>query len=164
MDQSPLPVQASGRLLLGWNATSIPLHQRGRRWYAVGSGLLLAGIIYGILSGAWSLSIVLVLCGSMYFLLRNHVPQEKTIAFLEDGVRFENDFWKWDDVESFWIIQTPGYNELHVSPKSRRRSDIVIQMPGIDPLLVRELLSKFTQENAEKKETLVDMIIRICKL
>jgi hypothetical protein len=161
---SPLPSDPRAEVLLGWNATSIPTHNRGRRWYMIGGGILLAGIAYGILSGAWSFSVVLLLCGSMYFLLRNHVPDAKVIAIMREGVLFDETFTRYEDLAAFWVIETPGYNELHIAPKVRRRGEMVIQTGTMAPNQIRATLGQFLEEMKEKRESLIDIIIRICKL
>jgi hypothetical protein len=163
MEQSSIP-SAAPEILLGWKATTIPVHERSKRWYLIGGSLLLAGVVYGILSGAWSFSVVLVLCGAMYFLLRNHVPEPKTIAIAREGVLFDGTFTRYEDLAGFWIIETPGYHELHISPKIRRRGEIVIQTSDIPSNQIRATVGQFLEEVKEKKESLVDILIRICKL
>jgi hypothetical protein len=166
MDQSPAPhiTPAAPEVLLGWQATSIPVHERSNRWYAISGTILLLGIGYGILSGAWSFSIVLLLCGAMYFLLRNHVPQTKSILIAREGVILDGDFTRYEDLAQFWIIETPHYHELHIASRSRRRGEIVIQTGETAPAVIRATLGQFLEEAKEKRESLIDILIRLCKL
>lgn len=166
--QTPLPApdppSATPQPLIGWQATSIPVHERSKRWYIIGGTMLLLGIAYGIFSGAWSFSIVLLLCGAMYFLLRNHVPQTKTIVIAREGVLLDNDFTRYEDLTRFWIIDTPQYHELHIARRNKRNGEMIIQTGEIEPAAIRATLGQFLEEAKEKKESLIDIFIRICKL
>jgi hypothetical protein len=165
MDTPSVPSPPSApTILLGWQATTVPVHQRTKRWYVTAGSLLLAGIAYGIITGAWSFSVVLVLCGALYFLLRNHVPDAKIIAFTPDGVLFDQQSLAYADIDGFWIIETPAYNQLHIRPKNRRKPDVVMQCGDTPTASVRSVLGQYCQEMKDKKETLVDILIRICKL
>lgn len=154
----------SSEPLLTWQATTHVVHERGMKWYIAAGIVLLAGIAYGLYSGAWSLIVVLVLCGLMYGMLHNHVPALKTIVISEEGVKLDDKFERWDQFKGFWIIETPINSELHIAPKNRKQDEIIMQLNGVQPELVKQVLGPLTEEIREKKETLIDKFIRICKL
>jgi hypothetical protein len=165
MDSSPPPQSSNPpEILLSWNATSVPVHERSRRWYTIGGGVLLIGVLYGIFSGAWSFSVVLLLCGGMYALLHNHVPLRKAIGIARDGIFIDDVFTRYEDLAGFWMIETPDYNQLHLLYKSRRRGGIVVQTGTVPPSQIRATLGQFLEELTEKRESLVDIFIRLCKL
>lgn len=139
-------------------------HERSQRWYFMGAIVVLSSAAFGIVSGNWSFSIVVVLIGAIYFLLRNAPPLLGTITLNEHGVQFGNEFTSWADCVSFWLIKTPNYTELHIARKGSVFREIVLQTGTVDTDLLRATLATCLQEHSTKKERLVDMLIRICKL
>lgn len=164
MEQNPQNPSPSSQEILSWKSTSIPVHERGMRWYAIAITVLLAGVAYGLFTGAWSLSVVLLLCGVMYYLIHNHTPSTKEISIGANGVTFEGTTWEWNDLKGFWIIHTPINEVLHIMPHSHRKRDLIIQLSGVQAFEVKQALSPNLQEMKEKKESMVDIIIRLCKL
>lgn len=163
-ENTPPPSGESPDILLSWNAQTHPDHKRSDRWYLIGGILVLLGAAYGILTHSWSLSIVILLCGAIYYLLKGHTPEAKTITLTRQGVLFEGAFTRWEDLKSFWLIATPHYTELHMTPRSRTQRMIRIQTGDIPTPDIRLVLSHFLQEESDKQENFIDTFIRICKL
>ena len=149
--------------LLEWRAPSRINNERSPRWYMITGIAVLVIAAYGIISGAWTVSVVAVLCGSVYVLLRDHVPTLRSISITEQGVNFEGTFYGYNDLRSFWLIKTEVATILHITQK-KRGGDIVLLTGLTDPELVRQVLSRFLTEESDHKEHLLDTFIRICKL
>lgn len=130
----------------------------------IGGGVVIAGAAYGILTGSWSLTVVILLCGAMYYLMRDHVPPLKTISIRESGVMLEERFVRWEDLSGFWFLPTPEYIELHIVPKAARQSDILIQTGSADLQQIRLLIATHIPELIEKREGFLDVLIRLAKL
>lgn len=130
----------------------------------IGGGIVLAGAVYGILSGSWTFTIVILLCGAMYYLIRDHVPPLKTITLTDRGVLLEDAFTRWEDIQGFWFLETPAYTEMHFVPKTKGRPDILIQTNDQDLTALRMLLSPYSAELKDKQESLLDAFIRTAKL
>lgn len=151
-------------ILLEWKAPSAIAHVRSEKWYAI-SGLACGTmIVYGILTGAWSLSICFAMLAGLFFLIRNEKPLIHTIRLLETGIEFNGRKTTWSDWKHFWVLCGDGYYELHIESSKRLASDLVIQTDNIDPYLLSELLSHYLVQIDTKKEKLLDAIIRFCKL
>ena len=164
MDQSPTTsVSDPSATLLEWSAPVRTAPVRSNQWYFAGGVLVLVGTVYGIFTGSWTFSVVCMLCGGIYVLLRDHLPPVKTITITRYGINFDGTFNGYGDMKSFWIIQTPLATELHIARKVRG-PDIVIQTGQTDPTELRRTLSQYVREESDKQETFLDAIIRICKL
>lgn len=164
MPDTQTPFGADEQVLVTWQAPVLPTHERGRRWYTIGGAVVLGGAAYGILTGSWPFAIVALLCGAMYYLVRDHVPSLKTITLSDSGVMLEKTFTRWDDLKGFWLLETAEYTELHFTQKAPLRSDIVIQTGSQDNGQLRILLSAKIPELKEKRETFLDAFIRTAKL
>lgn len=150
--------------LFQWNAPVQRIIERTRQWYVISGVVSLAIATYGILSGSWPLAVVSVLCGAIYYLLRDHTPRETTCAFFESGVLYDGKFNRWEEFSGFWILETPTHNELHLVFASKRKGDVIVQMLGLPVQNMKLLCGQFLTELTEKKESLIDIFSRIAKL
>ncbi len=152
------------KVLLQWSAPSHHNHDRSTRWYITGGIIVLLVSAYGILTGAWSLTLVTLLVGGSYYLVRREVTPMREIRIEIDGVQFEDSFTPWNQCGDFWLVQTPLFTDLHITRKGKFKGDIRIQTADIDPTLIRTTVSQFIPLRADQKERLMDVIIRLCKL
>jgi hypothetical protein len=152
------------QILASWQAPVIPKHDRTKRWYTIGGAVVLLCSVYGIISGSWPFTIVALLCGAMYYLMRDHVPPLKTITITDGGVFLEEIFTRWEDLTGFWMMQTRDYTELHFIPKMKRRSDIMIQTGNQNISDLRVLIGSHIPELTDKQESFLDALIRTAKL
>lgn len=160
-DAAPLPGETP---LLRWSAPVHPAHERTPRWYLIGGGIVLGVAAYGLLTGAWSLALVAVMCGAMYFLLRSHTFPDSTMLITQNGAKLDETFLSWQDAQGFWIMLTPEYEELHIVPRNPRSRELVIQTGDQELNRLRETIGAFIPELGDKRERFIDAIIRICKL
>ena len=150
--------------ILAWNAPARVTHERSDRWYLVGGLLCLTAVMYGVISGSWSLSVTFGMIGGLYYLTRNEKHPDHTISIREMGVEYDGSFRSWGDYKEFWILRGDGYHELHISTSKFLRPDIVIQTGEIDPHAIRDTIAQFLPMTDQKKERLLDAFIRFCKL
>ncbi len=160
--QTPLPPQ--NETLLQWSAPMRSNHERSHRWYVIGGTVVVACAAYGILTGAWTFAVVAVLCAAMYVLLHGHEPEAHTMSIGEAGVTFDGVFTRWEDFAGYWFNITREYTEFRLTRKGRRKTDMLIHLGTLDPNAVREIIGGRLGELADKKESLIDAITRICKL
>lgn len=154
----------SARPLLAWTAQTQPELERGKRWYTV-AGVTIVGLAaYGILTGQWTFTLVVLLMAGMYVLTHRSPPLTATIAITERGILFNDAFISYSDLEDFWLLQGASYIELRFARKKRLAPEIVIQLGDQDHQVVRSTLQQFLPERSDQRERLLDTIIRICKL
>ena len=157
-------METNTKTLLEWQATARPDQERSEKWYVAAGSCCALMIAYGILTGAYSLSIIFAFIPGLYYLLRNQSHKQHEIRILETGIDFDGRLSVWGDLKEFWILEGPGYYELHVAPVKQMKGDIVILTGDKDPYLVRDTVALFLPQIAHRKERLLDAIIRFCKL
>ena len=150
--------------LLEWVAPSRHDHDRTHRWYVIFAVFILTIAGYAILTGAWSVVLVELLCGGVTYLVRREPMPMKLLRIQNDGFEYQNSFTPWSQCKNFWFVQTPLYTELHISRTKLLGSEIVIQTADIDPTVIRSTLSQCITMKADQGERLLDVIIRLCKL
>lgn len=150
--------------LFQWTTPVQPHFERGHQWYVVAGTIVLIVAAYGILTNSWPLAIVAVLCGAMYFLMRDHKPRETVAAFYETGVLYDGQFYRWENFIGFWILETPVNTELHLCRRTKLKGDVVIQMTGLSADEMRIACGSFLTELTDRKESLIDIFSRLAKL
>lgn len=150
--------------ILEWQAPSRPDHVRSHRWYVYGGVFCAFMIVYGLLTEAWSLSLVFAFLPALYYLLRNESHKIHTLRIREEGIEYDDKLIVWADFKEFWILSGKDFSELHIARTQKSRADLVIQTGKVDPYLVRDTLIEFLPMAANKKENLLDAFIRFCKI
>lgn len=158
-EQTPTQEQ----VLATWHAPVHATVERDKRWYIIGGGVTILLAIYAIFTGAWTFAIVVLLCAGMYILTHDHKFGEETATVTSTGVQIDQRFLRWEDMQGFWFLYTQTYTELHIVA-TRRQPEMVIQTGTQDVQSLRKALSEHTTELTEKREHLLDAIIRLCKL
>ncbi len=149
---------------MSWVAPSHHNHARSKRWYIVGGCIVLAAAVYGILTSAWTVTIVSLLVGGTYVLVRREETPLREIRIEKDGVVFDGNFTPWKQCKEYWLVQTPLYTELHIIRATKLNAEIRIQTGNIDATILRAALSQFLPLRVDQREHTLDMIIRLCKL
>lgn len=150
--------------LLAWEAPALNDHDRSERWYLVMGLFATLMIVYGLYSGSMLMSISIALCAGLYFLTRNQKHKVHSIAIYEMGVQFDDVLHPWNELKNFWMLSGPGFCELHFSSTKRLQPDLRIQTGTQDPFHVRDVIHQFLEQDPNRREKLLDTIIRICKL
>lgn len=153
-----------GARLLEWTGLIHPEHQRSMQWYIIAGTLLLGLALYGIATGAWTMTVACVLLGIAYYLTRNEPAASRSIVIEEAGFEYENSFVPWSECTEFWISHTPHFNELHILRKRGLNREIVIQTNDIDVTLIRTTLSRFLPMRPDHQERVLDQFLRLIKL
>ncbi len=149
--------------ILRWSALTHPDHVRTKFWYAGALTVLALLLAYSIFTRAWTFTLVLVLLAVIYGIYHRKNPP-LTIGIFENGIQWKRERIRWSEMNGFWMLQGPGYVELHLDIKNPWRNNIIIQTGDIDPHQIFEILSQYLKHFPEKQERLFDTIIRICKL
>ena len=150
--------------LLEWQAPSKITHERSHSWYVWASIVTLGMIAYGILTAAWTFSVTIAILAGLFFLIRNEPHPIHTIRILPLGIEFDGTLHPWNDWKDFWMLASPDHCELHVESKKHLKPNLIIHTGPMNPLLIRDTMSEYLQQNPVKKEKLLDAIIRFCKI
>ena len=155
------PIEAP---LLSWAAPEQPTHVRSTLWYIVAGVFFASLLAYSIMTQAWTFTVVLVLSVGAYGYAHRKAPPLRRINVSERGIIWGKTFISWLRCEGFWLLQGPGYVELHVELKDGRTRHLVIQTGEADPVQIYTVFSRFIPLFPDRHEKLLDAIIRICKI
>ena len=123
-------------------------------------------VIYGFLSNNFLFSLIIVLSAIILFIQSYQEPAQVLFSITELGVVLGNRFYKYSELESFYIIyQPPEIKTLFIQPKSGIRPLLRIPLLDQDPLDIREAMTVFLEEDFEKEtEPLTDLFARQWKI
>ncbi|ALM09957.1 MAG TPA: hypothetical protein DEB30_02840 [Candidatus Peribacter riflensis] len=149
--------------LISWTAPERPPHNRGKRWY------LIAGVIAALLFGyalftqAWTFALVIALLAVTYAIIHHKPPLSHSVQVTAHGLTWDKTIIPWSVLSGFWMLQGPGYIELHIERK-KSGGRLTVQTGDCVPLEIAETLSQFIPLIQDRRENILDYIIRICKL
>ncbi len=141
----------------------MPLHERGKAWYIVAAVVLVAILAYSIATKAWTFTLVSILTSAVYFATHRKAPEEKEMKLYKTGYDFDGKFVPWTSCKGFWFLQHKGYTDLHID-RSDRRNGVHIQIGTLSQMKIREVLKGNVPELTDQHESILDIIIRICKI
>lgn len=149
-------------IILEWTAPERPPHGRGKGWYLIAGCLATALLAYALWTQAWTFAVVIVLLAVVYGILHGKPPLVHHVQITEEGLQWDKQLIAWGELTSFWMLQGKGYVELHIDRK--RASHLLVQTGSVPPIEIARALSLFLTPISDRRESILDYIIRICKL
>ena len=153
-----MPKQINPGVLLGeilheWNLQEYDQYERGSRWYILMIILGIILVLYGIFSGNFLFSLIIILFAIIIFLQSHQKPLKVPFKITELGVVVGNRFYGFPELDSFYIIyEPPEVKMLFLETKSTVRPLLRIPLSKTNPLEVRECLRDFLNEDIEKED------------
>ncbi|HBU07118.1 MAG TPA: hypothetical protein DEB09_03460 [Candidatus Magasanikbacteria bacterium] len=142
-----------GDILHKWTIQEYEQHDRGMIWYVVMILLGLGLVIYGIISGNFLFSLIIVLVAIILFLQSHQVPPQVLFQITELGIILGNRFYSYSEFSSFYLIyQPPEVKTLFLETKSALRPLISIPLLDMDPMEIKFSLKEFLIEDTEKED------------
>ncbi len=159
MSEYPLPSEDP---IIRWEAPQHTHPTRGKAWYII-TTLVIAGLFgYSLLTQAWTFTLLIVVLGAWYW--KGHRVQlpPKHMRIWKRGFALNDDYYDWGQCTGYWILRTKDYTELHID--KRNGGEVKIQTGDLNPYQIQEVMASYLPEEADRREHLLDTIIRICKL
>lgn len=152
-----MPVQVTKETLVGdplfqWTIKEYEDHERGKRWYVVMTILGLLLIAFGLLSGNFLFSLIIILFAIILYLQSHQSAPEVLISITDLGVLIGSRLYQYSELESFYIIyEPPQVKSLFFETNSWYRPRIQISLERMNPLEIRDTLLEFLDEDLEKE-------------
>ncbi len=155
-----------GSTVITWQAPEFREVDRGPNWFLAAGVLAVMLIAWSIWQDAYPFAIVVILIAGIYFLTHKEKPKSVEIAITTNGILADGRFYSYPDLDSFWIIFDPDNDMRTVNfyAKSGLVREVTLQLGDQDPSEVRSFLSAHIYEQTDRTETVIEKIIRVCKL
>ncbi|MFH1546068.1 MAG: hypothetical protein ABIE14_01690 [Patescibacteria group bacterium] len=139
-------------------------YPRGPLWYLVAAVIGVGIIAFGVLTQTITLTIAFLLFVAVYWLLHHHDAKILEVAITRHGIRVEEEFIPFGEIQEFWVIYNPPFvADLKLRVNRKWQPIRTIHIFGQDPTELRDLLSPRVKE-VEREEELIDLIARALRL
>jgi len=142
-----------GDILHEWTIQQYDRHDRGTPWYIIMIGLGLLLVLYGVFTGNFLFSLIVILFGIIIF-LQSHQEAPQTPFHITDlGVVVGGKFYEYSEFEGFYIIyKLPHTKTLFFDTKSILQPALRIPLLDNNPIEIKHSLREFLTEDTEKEE------------
>lgn len=155
-----------GKTLVSWTFPEFVKYKRTIGWYIGIFIVLIAVLVYAIMTRSYLFLIFIILVVAIYYLRAKREPVMIKLNITEDGLEVGESFYHYKDIKSFWIIyEPPEVKMLYFDFKSGVRPRLAVFLENQNPLKVRKTLLDYLEEDLTKEnESLTDGIMRMLKL
>ncbi len=156
-----------GELLHQWSFNEHIEHERGKVWYIAAGIFLILMCIYCVSTNNFLFLVIIIMSSLFIVMFKFKKPELLTFSIFEDGIKLDNFFYNWDDIKEYYIVYDPArkVKKLYFMFKKITLPGLGIDLESENPLLIRETLNQYIQENTTRKyEHLSDQIERLFKL
>ena len=157
---------------LSWRIPEYESHQRGFRWYLIGTiiVLLLSGLsIFTpnfLFDAPNYLFLIIIVLSSAILLLINVMAGEVDFAITSEGISVGDRFYDYDEFRNFCVLFKPRENlkVLYLEFKAPLKPRIQIPLNDANPMEVREILQSFLEEDLNRTdESNTDYLSKLLK-
>jgi len=148
-----------------WEAPEYENIEKHPGWYWITGGILLAIVVYAIVTNSILMAIVFILIGMLGYIFAERDPRIIHMGISSDGIKVDNYFYEYDDLKSFWIFYEAeeGIKVLSLHSKKTFLPYIHIPIGNTNPILVREVLINYLPE-IRQELTVFDRLERLIGL
>ncbi|MBT3817598.1 MAG: hypothetical protein HOE80_00740 [Candidatus Magasanikbacteria bacterium] len=142
-----------GDVLHEWAMPEYETYDRGKRWYILMAivGTLL--VVYGLFTGDFLFTLIIVLAAIILFLQDKQDPVDVPFAITEIGIVLGDRLYEFSDLGAFYIIyKPPKVKVLFFETKSILRPTLRILLKDENPIDVRKTLLEYMDEDLEKED------------
>ena len=149
------------QVFMEWLTPAYRQTEKSKAWYVVMGLALLLFVIYDLMSGGWVVSVTFLILAGVYYLNEAKPVPIVQVKVSDHGVRFGAQYFSYDQLKSFWILNNPEVRTLYVSTYKGVDRQIAIMLPeDLNIAKLREYLQLQITEEQGKKESFSDQLIR----
>ena len=134
--------------VFSWKAPEYEHTEKHPKWYWVMGAILLAIIVYAIVTDSILMAITFILIGTLGYVYAEREPRLIHMEINPEGVVVDNIMYEYDDLKSFWIFfeVEAGFKVLSLHSKKTFLPHIHIPVGEANPILIREVLLNYLPE------------------
>ena len=142
-----------GDILHEWTIQQYERHERSTLWFVLMIGLGLIFVLYGVITGNFLFSLIIILFSIIMFLQAHQDPPQVPFRITDTGIVVGGRFYDYSEFEGFYIIYKPPHTKtLFLDTKSFIEPAIRIPLLDNNPIEVKHSLREFLVEDTEKEE------------
>lgn len=156
-----------GKVVINWTVPEFEKVKRSKKWYIIAAIVILVFMGYAIYTANYLFALIIILSIAVFYLNDIQNPSRVEVAITSDGVVVGNKFYNYDGMKNFAIVYKPNENikQLYFEFKSAIKQRLSIPLENANPLIIRENLLKYLEEDLERTDPpLSENLTHILKL
>jgi len=149
-----------------WEAPAWDREERHPHWYLWMSLVALGFAGYAVFTANYLFAFIIFLIAIILVLAGNEDPHVMLVQVGHNGVVVDGKLYMFNQLHDFSIIYHPPETKvLYLEPKVLTRGRIRVSLADQDPIILRDHLRQYMQENLDlREEHLSDIIGRLLKI
>lgn len=139
---------------INWEVPEYETHERTRNWYMIAAIIGVLLLVYCVITSNF-LFAGIVLIGAMIIILTDgKEPAKVQIRLTDEGIEVGHKIYDYDEIKDFSIVYKPklGVKNLYFEFKTVTKPRLSIPLLDRDPLIIRDKLLKYLQEDLERTD------------
>lgn len=151
--------------VFSWKAPEYEYIKKHPKWYWIMGTVLLAIIVYAIVTNSILMAITFILIGILGYIYAEREPRLIRIEINPEGVVVDNILYEYDNLKSFWIFYEVenGFKVLSLHSKKTFLPHIHIPIGKANPIIIREVLLNYLPE-IRQEMTIIDRLSMVIGL
>src|SRR3989339_1104961 len=142
-----------GKIIFEWKVKEYDRADHDRSWYIMMGVIAAVLIIYAIIAANYLFALLIALFGIILFMHDILEPLEVTFAVTEIGIILGRKFYRYSELESFWMIYDPPMvKSLYFGLDGIIRHRLYVPLLDNDPRPIRDYLNQFVEEDLDQEE------------
>jgi hypothetical protein len=139
---------------ISWEVPEYETHERTRNWYYIAAVIGVLLLVYAVITSNFLFAGIIIIGTMVIILTDGKVPQKVRITLTDEGVEVGRNFYDYDEIKNFSIVYKPkmGVKNLYFEFKTVVKPRLSIPLLDRDPLIIREKLLKYLQEDLERTD------------
>jgi len=139
---------------ISWEVPEYDTHERSRNWYIIAAVVGILLLVYAVITSNFLFAGILVIGTLVIILNDGKEPQKVRISLTDEGVEVGRKVYDYDEIKDFAIVYKPklGVKNLYFEFKTVVKPRLSIPLLDRDPLIIREKLLKYLQEDLERTD------------
>jgi hypothetical protein len=145
---TPTSIAHSHSPVFTWEAHEYEYIEKHPKWYWVMGIILMAIIVYAIVTNSILMAITFILIGMLGYYFAEREPHLIQMEINPEGVIVDKTMYEYDDIKSFWIFYETesGFKVLSLHSQKTFLPHIHIPIGDANPVLIREVLLNYIPE------------------
>jgi len=164
MEETKTNTELDPNVLFEWIVPSYPQSEKSLGWYISMGVFVMVFVIYGLFFSdeyGWIISVTFLILAGVYYLSEMKPAPLVKVSVSDLGIRFGALFYAYDQIRSFWIINTEEVRKLHLNTYKGVSREVDILVPeDIRMSMLRDFLRTHIREEEGRKERFSDQLIR----
>lgn len=139
---------------ISWEVPEYDTHDRTRNWYYVAGVIGVLLLVYSVITSNFLFAGIIIIAALVIILTDGKEPQKVQIRLTDEGVEVGRKFYDYDEIKDFAIVYKPkmGVKNLYFEFKTVTKPRLSIPLLDRDPLIIRDKLLKYLQEDLERTD------------